>query len=197
MRINRIKRTGKVVQPDVLLTEEVQVAVVDVESKVVGVAVEGDDFALRVGRHPLEEDAFAVLESFGAVFLRLTVELHLKNMPIRLWPELRYYRTFFKATSFIQVGVSSTDQNGEDSSVSDEEGFHLEGLAESSCLVHSSHGRCLVCVDVLAELLSVQGKTRVSPLNLFSLQISPIQPAANETSAAADAYFPTAFSSTS
>lgn len=84
----RTKET-KSSKPDVLLTEEVQVAVVDVESKVVGVAVEGDDFALGVGRHPLEEDAFAVLESFDALFLHLAVELHLKDMPMRLRPELQ------------------------------------------------------------------------------------------------------------
>lgn len=93
--------------------------------------------------------------------------------------------------------MSSTDLNGEDGSVSDEEGFHLEGLAESGGLVHCSHGRCLVCVDVLAELLSVQENTRVSPLNRSTLQICPIQPAANQTRSGADAYFPTAFSSTS
>lgn len=66
--------------------------------------------------------------------------------------------------------VSGTDLNREDGGVSDQEGFHLESLAEGSCLVHCSHGRCLVCVDVLAELLSVQkDKTRQSA-GLVSLQ---------------------------
>lgn len=66
--------------------------------------------------------------------------------------------------------MSGTDLNGEDGGVSDEEGFHLEGLAEGGGLVHRSHGRCLVCVDVLAELLSVQESARVSPLNPSTLQ---------------------------
>lgn len=64
-------------QPDVILTQEAEVAVVDVESKVVAVAVECNDLALGVGRHPLEEDTFVVFQGFDPLFLSLTGELHL------------------------------------------------------------------------------------------------------------------------
>lgn len=50
--------------------------------------------------------------------------------------------------------MKSTDLNGEDGSVSDQKRFDLEGLAEGSSLVHGTHGRCLICVDVLSQLLS-------------------------------------------
>lgn len=60
-----------------MLTEEAEVAVVDVESKVSAVAVERDDLALGVGRHPLEEDALVVFVDFQPLFLRLSCELHL------------------------------------------------------------------------------------------------------------------------
>lgn len=64
-------------QPEVILTEEAEVAVVDVESKVTVVAVECDDLALRIGRHPLEEDTLVVFKGFDPLFLRLAGELHL------------------------------------------------------------------------------------------------------------------------
>lgn len=65
------------IQPDVVLTQEAEVAVVDVESKVSIVAVEGNDLALRVRRHPLEEDTFVAFQGFDPLFLHLPGELHL------------------------------------------------------------------------------------------------------------------------
>ena len=67
-------------QPEVLLTQEAQVAVVDVEIKVVAVAVERNDLALGVGRHPLEEDPLVVFQGFDPLLLRLTGELHLMEL---------------------------------------------------------------------------------------------------------------------
>lgn len=68
------------IQPEVFLCQEAEVAVVDVESKVVTVTVECNDFALGIGRHPLEEDTFVVFHIFGPFFLRLTGKLHLMEL---------------------------------------------------------------------------------------------------------------------
>lgn len=66
-----------VIQPDVILTQEAEVAVVDVESEVIAVAVKCNDLALGVGRHPLEEDPFIVFQCFYTFFLSLAGELNL------------------------------------------------------------------------------------------------------------------------
>lgn len=65
------------IQPDVFLTEEAQVTVVDAERKVCVVTVEGNDLALRVSRHPVKEDTFVVFHSFYSILICLTGEIHL------------------------------------------------------------------------------------------------------------------------
>lgn len=59
------------------MTQKTEVSIVDVESKVCVVAVKRDDFPLRVGCHPLEQDAFVVFQGSDAVLLRLPGKLHL------------------------------------------------------------------------------------------------------------------------
>lgn len=64
--------------PQVLFFEKAEVAVVDVEDKVIDVAVEGDDLPLGVGSHALEQDALVVLYALRSIlFLSLPAELHL------------------------------------------------------------------------------------------------------------------------
>lgn len=72
---NRSKNAA--IQPDVLLGEEAEVTVVDVKGKVCVVAVEGDDLALRVGRHPVKEDTLVVFHALDSLLLCLTGEVHL------------------------------------------------------------------------------------------------------------------------
>lgn len=68
--------------PDVLLRQEAEVTVVDVEAKVRVVAVESDDLALRVGRHPVKEDTLVVLHRLDSLLLlRLTGKVHLVKKP--------------------------------------------------------------------------------------------------------------------
>lgn len=55
----------------------------------------------------------------------------------------------------------STDLDGEDCCVSDQERFDFESLAESSSLVHSTHCCCLVSIDVFPQLLSVDKHKQV------------------------------------
>lgn len=50
--------------------------------------------------------------------------------------------------------MTCTDLNGEDSCISDQERFDLEGLAEGSSLIHGAHGCCLICIDILPQLFS-------------------------------------------
>lgn len=61
-----------------------------------------------------------------------------------------------------------TDLDGEDGSISDQKRFDLEGLAEGSSLVHGTHCCCLICVNVLSQLLSEigGGKGRKQTLQL-------------------------------
>lgn len=75
-------------------------------------------------------------------------------------------------------GVACTDLDGEDGCISDQERFDLEGLAEGSGLVHGAHGSCLICIDVLPQLLSgmknkptlqLQARNFQSKLILFTL----------------------------
>lgn len=81
---------------------------------------------------------------------------------------------------FVPSRTACTDLNGEDSCVSDQERFDLEGLAEGSSLVHGAHGCCLVCIDVFPQLLSAQKNTQLqlqvfSPLSsnsIFSNQVT-------------------------
>lgn len=79
---NRVKRWQRYA-PEVFLAEEAHVPVVDVELEVVGVAVEGDDLALRVRRHPLEQDALVVFDTLHTllILLRIAGELHLRETP--------------------------------------------------------------------------------------------------------------------
>lgn len=63
--------------------------------------------------------------------------------------------------------VSCTDLNGEDSCVSDQERFHLESLAEGGGLVHCSHRRCLICINVLPQLVSAQKSSQLEVCGLF------------------------------
>lgn len=67
------------VPPEVVVTQEAEVAVVDGESKVIVVPVERNDFALRVGCHPLEENPSVLFQVFDSIFLHLTGKLHLKE----------------------------------------------------------------------------------------------------------------------
>lgn len=70
-------------QPEIVLAQEAEVAIVNVESKVIVVAVECDDLALWVGRHPLEEDALVVFQGFDPLFLLcFPAELHLMEQMI-------------------------------------------------------------------------------------------------------------------
>lgn len=50
--------------------------------------------------------------------------------------------------------MTCANLNGEDGCIPDQKRFDLEGLAEGGGLVHSAHGGCLVCIDVLSQLLS-------------------------------------------
>ena len=62
------------------MAQEAEVSIVDVKGKVISVAVEGDDLALGVGGHPLEQDTLVVFQAPGAILiLRLPGELHLEN----------------------------------------------------------------------------------------------------------------------
>lgn len=72
-----LKQAG--IQPEVILTQEAEVAVVDVESKVIVVAVECNDLTLGVWSHSLEKYPFVMFYSFDSIFLCLTSELHLKD----------------------------------------------------------------------------------------------------------------------
>lgn len=49
-----------------------------------------------------------------------------------------------------------THQDRVEYCISDYEWLHLEGFAERSCLVHSPHGGCFICIDVLPQLLPVK-----------------------------------------
>lgn len=149
---NRSKNAA--IQPDVVLSEEAEVTVVDVKGKVRVVAVEGDDLALRVGRHPIKEDTLVVFHALDSLLLCLTGEVHLvvhiKQCIVRaMWVNLVFRR------------VTCTDLNGEDGCIPDQERFDLEGLAEGSSLVHGAHRCGLICVDVLSQLLS-EGKNSYS-----------------------------------
>lgn len=75
---------------------------------------------------------------------------------------------FSKATfKFIMnQWMTCTHLNGEDSCVSDQERFDLEGLAEGSSLVHGAHSCCLICIDVLPQLLSEWKNTQPLQLQL-------------------------------
>lgn len=85
--------------------------------------------------------------------------------------------------------TSCTDLNGEDGCVSDDERFDLEGLAEGGGLVHGAHRRCLICVDVLPQLLSAQKQ-------IHSYNHRVVEDCSSSASVV-DTYFPTALSSTS
>lgn len=52
--------------------------------------------------------------------------------------------------------IRQTHQDGVDHCVSDYKRLHLEGFTECSCLVHSPHSGCFICVDVLSQLLPVE-----------------------------------------
>lgn len=65
------------IPPKILLTQEAEVAIVDVEIEVIAVAVECNDLALGVGCHPLEKYPFVMFHSLDAIFLCFTGELHL------------------------------------------------------------------------------------------------------------------------
>lgn len=62
----------------IFLAEEAEVSVIDVENKVITVTVEGDDFALGIWRHPLEQNALVVLDCFRSlIFLSLAAKFDL------------------------------------------------------------------------------------------------------------------------
>ena len=64
--------------PKILRPQEAQVTIVDVEVEVMVVAVKGNDFALRVGPHPAEEDALIVLQAaHSRLLFHFPRELHL------------------------------------------------------------------------------------------------------------------------
>lgn len=64
----------------ILLAEEAEVSVVNVENEVIGVTVEGDDFALGIWRHPLKQNALVVLDSLRTfIFISLTAKFHLRR----------------------------------------------------------------------------------------------------------------------
>lgn len=68
--------------------------------------------------------------------------------------------------------MTYTDLNGEHSCISDQERFDLEGLAEGSSLVHGAHSCCLICIDVLPQLLSAR---KTTTLQLQALSIQPAE----------------------
>lgn len=64
----------------IILAEEAEVSVIYVKNKVIGVPVEGYDFALGIWRHPLEQNALVVLDSLHSfIFLSLTTKFHLRR----------------------------------------------------------------------------------------------------------------------
>lgn len=66
--------------PKILRPQEAQVTIVDVEVEIMAVAVKGDDFALRVGPHPGEENTLIVLQAANPRLLfHLSCELHLHS----------------------------------------------------------------------------------------------------------------------
>lgn len=72
-----LKKKKPAVSPDVLLREEAEVTIVDVKSKICVVTIEGDDLALRVGRHPIKQDTLVVFYRLDPLLLCLTGEVHL------------------------------------------------------------------------------------------------------------------------
>lgn len=114
------------------------------------------------------------------------------------------------------AAITCTDLNGEDSCVSHQERLDLEGLAEGSSLVHSTHSCCLIRIDVLPQLLSAQKNTALK-LKVLWIQLAELkwvksvikvwyleewssetQSSSNERGIlVVDTYFPTALSSTS
>lgn len=157
--------------PDVVLTQEAEVAVVDVEGEVVAVTVEGDDFALGIRRHPLEEDPLVALQGFDALFLSLAGELHLRGgahgwrqhgglsseaLQQHITGTSSHQSEVAPVTGDPRSSQTRTDLDGEDGGVPDQEGLDLKGLAEGGSLVHGAHGCGLVGVDVLPQLLPAQ-----------------------------------------
>lgn len=64
----------------IILAEEAEVSIVDVENEIISVTIEGDDFALRIWRHPLKQNALVVFDSLGAfLFISLTAKFHLSR----------------------------------------------------------------------------------------------------------------------
>lgn len=94
---------------------------------------------------------------------------------------------------------ASTDLDGEDGGVSDQERFDLEGLAEGSRLVHGAHGSGLVGVDVLCQLLSgIKNKPSLKP-QAHNFQSKFIRGSSFSWNVCVNVstYFPTALRSTS
>lgn len=66
--------------PKILGPQEAQVTIVDVEVEIMAIAVKSDDFALRVGPHPGEENTPIVLQAVNPRFLlHFSCELHLHS----------------------------------------------------------------------------------------------------------------------
>lgn len=67
--------------PQVILAQESQVSIVDIEFKVICVAVEGDDLALWIWCHALEQNSLVVLQALGFILLlNFAGELHLHHV---------------------------------------------------------------------------------------------------------------------
>lgn len=87
---------------EVILAEKAEIPVVDVEVKVVSVTVKGDDFALGVWCHPLEQNALIVLDHpLAFLFFSITTKLHLKKR----W-QVRVLLHAFLSCTISQVRVS-------------------------------------------------------------------------------------------
>ena len=141
------------------------------------VAVKGDDFALRVGPHPGEEDALIVLQAVNPrLLLYLPGELHLHSRRgeacdgagqvlggggggggqaerDRLEQTERW--AWERQREPVAPSHRFTHQDGVDHSISDDKWLHLEGFAERGRLVHGPHGSGFVSIDVLPEFLPV------------------------------------------